>query len=230
MDITRTLQSKPFPIVVSAPSGTGKTTIARRLLELRSDIGYSVSATTRKPRGNEVDGESYHFLTQDTFNAAIERGEFAEYANVHGNLYGTLRSEIERVTNAGQHVIMDIDVQGAAQFASAFPASVQIFILPPSGETLLSRLRGRGTEDTATVVRRVRDAQTELREVIRYDYVVVNDDLDRAVAEVSSIVDAEMLRQSRSATLTDFVQSISTVLTTELDHLEQELSHARLHA
>jgi len=125
---------------------------------------------------------------------------------------------------------MDIDVQGAAQFAAAFPSAVQIFILPPSGTTLLARLRGRGTEDAATVARRVRDALSELQAVSQYDYVVVNDDLDRAVTEVSHIVDAEVLRRTRSATLPQLVQSITAVLTTELHHLEEESSHARLHA
>jgi len=208
-----------FPIVISAPSGTGKTTITRRLLELRPDVGYSVSATTRLPRLGEADGVSYHFMTVQTFAAAVSDGAFAEYATVHGNMYGTLRREVKRVLDSGRHVVMDIDVQGAAQFATAFPDAVRIFVLPPSGETLLNRLRGRGTEDAATVARRLRDALSELQEVERYEYVVVNDDLERAVAEVSSIIDAESARRERSGTLSGLVSSIVEVLTNELHHL-----------
>lgn len=208
-----------FPIVISAPSGTGKTTITRRLLERRQDVGYSVSATTRSPRFGEADGVSYHFMTAQTFAEAVADGAFAEYATVHGNMYGTLRREVARVLESGRHVVMDIDVQGAEQFAAAFPDAVRIFVLPPSGEALLNRLRGRGTEDAATVARRLRDALSELQEVEQYEYVVVNDDLERAVAEVSSIIDAECVRRERSGTLAGLVSSIVTVLTDELHHL-----------
>jgi guanylate kinase len=120
-----------FPVILSAPSGGGKTTIAHRLMEIRGDVGYSVSCTTRTPRADEVEGQDYYFLTTGEFLARQQRGEFAESAEVHGNLYGTLRSEVERVLRTGQHVIMDIDVQGAMQFRSAFPASVFIYVLPP---------------------------------------------------------------------------------------------------
>lgn len=219
-----------FPIVLSAPSGTGKTTIARRIIAERQDVEYSISATTRTPRVGEIDGEAYHFLSMEEFNASVAKGDFAEYALVHGNMYGTLRSEIERITLGGNHVIMDIDVQGAAQFASAFPDSVRIFILPPSGITLLERLTGRGTEDASTIVRRVTDALLELQAVSQYDYVVVNDDLDQAVEEVSKIIDAESLRLKRSSNVTDLVQSISRLLKSELHQLEQESSNARSHA
>jgi guanylate kinase len=220
----------PFPVILSAPSGGGKTTIAHRLLEVRDDLGYSVSATTRPPRAGEVDGESYHFLTRVQFDAKVARGEFAEHAIVHGNMYGTLRSEVQRVLSAGKHVVMAIDVQGAEQFFASFPEAVQIFVLPPSGATLLERLRGRGTEDRCTMAQRLRDALVELRMVDRYDYVVVNDVVDRAVAEVSSIVDAESLRRERSTSLAALVTEIAAVLEQELSHLSPELSHARSHA
>lgn len=136
----------PFPIILSAPSGGGKTTIARRLLELRPDLGYSISCTTRAPRGTERDGVDYYFLTRDEFLSRRTTGDFAESAEVHGNLYGTLRSEIARVLDSGRHVVMDIDVQGARQMAVAFPQSVMVFVLPPSGQVLLDRLRNRKTE------------------------------------------------------------------------------------
>ena len=191
----------PFPIILSAPSGGGKTTIARRLLALRPDVGYSVSATTRAPREGEVHGKDYHFMSLDEFIAARERGEFAEWATVHGRLYGTLRSEVQRVLDGGRHVMMAIDVQGAQQFHRAFPEAVLVFVLPPSADVLLSRLVKRDTEDAATLALRLRNAREELREVDHYQYVVVNDDLDEAVARVSSIIDAEAARKARLHTL-----------------------------
>ena len=222
---------KPFPIILSAPSGGGKTTIARRLLEVRDDVGYSVSATTRTPRAGEVEGMSYHFLTRTEFDAMAERGEFAEYANVHGNMYGTLRREVQRILATGKHVVMAIDVQGAAQFSAAFPDAVQIFVLPPSGAVLLERLRGRGTENRSTLEPRLRNALVELCVVDRYDYIVINDMVDRAVAEVSGIIDAEALRRERSAALTTLVPEIAAVLEQELNHLSSsDMSHARPHA
>lgn len=186
-----------FPVILSAPSGGGKTTIARRLLERRGDIGYSVSCTTRAPRPGEVDGRDYRFLTRESFLAARDAGEFAEWAEVHGNLYGTLRAEVRRVLDAGRHVLMDIDVQGARQFHAAFPDTVLIFVLPPSGEVLLSRLAARGSEDREKLLVRLRNARSELGEVGHYHYVVVNDNLERAVDQVSAIIDAEGLRHDR---------------------------------
>ena len=129
----------PFPLILSSPSGGGKTTIARMLLERRPDVGYSVSCTTRAPRQGERNGKDYYFLSTDEFAARRSRDEFAEWANVHGNMYGTLRREVEQVLSLGRHVIMDIDVQGARQFARAFPESVLVFLLPPSTDVLIGR-------------------------------------------------------------------------------------------
>jgi len=211
----------PFPVILSAPSGGGKTTIARALLARRSDLGYSVSCTTRSPRAGEENGRDYQFLTRREFIQRQGRGEFAESAEVHGNLYGTLRSEVDRVLSSGRHVIMDIDVQGAMQFRRAFPESVAVFVLPPSGEVLLQRLRGRDTESGAQLVARLHSALQELQAVDEYQYFVVNDELEDAVSLVSSIIDAEVASRDRVADLRQQVTQL-------IERLEQEIEHHTL--
>jgi len=191
----------PFPIILSAPSGGGKTTIAKELLRRRTDLGYSVSCTTRSPRVGEVEGRDYYFLSLAEFERRRDAGEFAESAEVHGNMYGTLRSEIERVLSSGRHVVMDIDVQGAQQFTRVFPQSVTIFVLPPSAEVLLERLRRRRTESKEQLAKRLQSALQELQAVELYEYVVTNDDLAKAVQRVSAIVDAEVVSRERVAGL-----------------------------
>jgi guanylate kinase len=202
----------PFPFILSSPSGGGKTTIARLLLERRTDVGYSVSCTTRARRPGEVDGKDYFFLSKEEFEARDARNEFAESAEVHGNFYGTLRAEVERVLSSGRHVIMDIDVQGARQFAQAFPESVLVFLLPPSTDVLISRLRARQTEDDAKLLVRLRSAREELREVGAYQYVVVNDNLEHAYTQVTSILDAETVRHRRLPLLDDRVAELIDAL------------------
>ncbi len=205
-----------FPLILSAPSGGGKTTIARQLLGRRSDMGYSVSATTRPMRAGEVDGRDYHFLTRDEFMERVGKGEFAEWAEVHGNLYGTLRSEVEGMLDRGQHVVMDIDVQGAEQFRRAFPDSVLVFLLPPSAAVLVSRLAGRRTEGAEALRTRLTTAIRELEALPMYDYVVVNDDLEVAIARVSAIVDAEAARRTRALDLASRVGRLRDELDGEL--------------
>ena len=198
----------PFPIILSAPSGGGKTTIAKQLLNQRRDIGYSVSCTTRSPRPGEIDGSDYYFLTRDEFRRRQASGDFAESAEVHGNMYGTLRSEISRVLGTGLHVVMDIDVQGARQFRGAFPMSVTVFVLPPSADVLLERLRNRKTESPQQLAARLDSALEELRAVEEYEYVVVNDDLARAVQSLGSILDAEVFSRSRISGLRHQVEML----------------------
>ena len=208
----------PFPLILSSPSGGGKTTITRLLLERRLDVGYSISCTTRLPRGNEAHGKDYFFTSKPEFAAMRERGEFAEFAEVHGNWYGTLRSQVDLVLGQHKHVIMDIDVQGARQFRAAYPESVLVFLLPPSADALMQRLTSRQTESGDGFRTRVRAAREELRAAVSYQYAVVNDDLESAYRIVSSIVDAEAVRHARQPQLTARVNE----LVEELDrHLVQ---------
>jgi guanylate kinase len=185
-----------FPLVLSSPSGGGKTTIAKMLLERRSDVGYSVSCTTRKPRNNEQGGRDYHFVSVDQFLERRARGEFAESAEVHGNLYGTLRSEVDSVL-------------GSRQFVGAYPESVLVFLLPPSADVLIARLTKRNTDQRDDVRRRLNEARAELAAVGDYHYVVVNDALESAYNQVSAIVDAEMVRNGRQASVDGRVRVLS---------------------
>ncbi|MEP7382615.1 MAG: guanylate kinase [Gemmatimonadota bacterium] len=211
----------PFPLILSSPSGGGKTTIARILLRRRQDLGYSISCTTRSPRVGERDGEDYHFLTPDEFSTRRANGEFAESAEVHGNQYGTLRSEVDRVFAAGRHVVMDIDIQGARQFVAAYPESVLVFLLPPSAKILMGRLTERQTEAPDAVRRRLIGARDELAAVDQYQYVVVNDDLEIAIAQVASIIDAETVRHRRVPLLEDRVRQLMDGLDREITQYER---------
>lgn len=212
----------PFPLILSSPSGGGKTTIARMLLQRREDVGYSISCTTRAPRNGEEHGRDYHFLSVPEFHERRGRGEFAESAEVHGNMYGTLKAEVERVFGVGLHVVMDIDIQGARQFVAAYPESVLVFLLPPSAEVLLGRLTGRNTESREAVHKRLTGARDELAAVGSYQYVVVNDDLERAYTQVASIVDAETVRHRRVPLLEDRVRQL-------VDGLDREITkYARI--
>ncbi len=199
---------KPFLLVLSSPSGGGKTRIAKNLLQARDDLGYSVSATTRPMRSGEREGVDYHFLTRDEFLRRREAGEFVESATYGGHLYGTLRSEIDRLFAQGRHAVLDIEIEGARQIRKSFPNSLHVFVLPPSAEVLVQRLAGRKTEASEVVRARVARAAEELGAVAEYDYAIVNDDLVLAVAQVAAILDAEARRVSRQDTLDGFIQRL----------------------
>ena len=174
----------PTLFVVSGPSGAGKGTLVERVRSLRPDLGLTVSATTREPRAGETDGVSYYFMTPARFQELVDQGAFVEWAHVHGHCYGTLASEVKKNLDAGRSLILEIDVQGALQVKEKFPKAVLVFIKPPSLEVLEERLRGRGTEDDASVALRLANARTELELAPRYDAVVVNDDLETAVRDL----------------------------------------------
>jgi len=191
----------PFPLVLSSPSGAGKSTIARALLAAREDLGYSVSATTRAPRPGEVNGRDYHFLSPGEFERRVAAGEFVESAEYSGARYGTLKAEIARILGSGRHPVLDIEIEGARAVRAAFPQSVLVFVVPPSAEELLRRLGGTGGTRAASLVRRLRRAVEELDEAPRYDYVVVNADRTESVAAVAAILDAESKRPQRNPAL-----------------------------
>ena len=196
---------KPFLLVLSAPSGGGKSSIARNLLQARDDLGYSVSATTRPMREGERDGVDYHFLGREEFIRRREAGEFLESATYGGHLYGTLRSEIEQLFARGRHAVLDIEIEGARQIRASFANSLHVFVLPPSAEVLIGRLKGRNTEPPDVVRERITRAADELAAVAEYDYALVNQDLVVAVAQVAAILDAEARRVSRQDDLPKFI-------------------------
>jgi guanylate kinase len=198
----------PFLLVLSAPSGGGKTTIARSLLQARDDLGYSVSATTRPRREDERDGVDYHFLSREEFLRRIEAGEFLEWATYAGNLYGTLRSEIDLIFARGRTAVLDVEIEGARQIRASFPNSLHLFVLPPSAEVLVSRLAGRNTEPPAVVRERITRAADELAAVAEYDYAIFNEDLVLAVAQVAAILDAEAQRVTRQEGLASFIERL----------------------
>jgi guanylate kinase len=180
-----------FPVVISAPSGAGKTSLARALIERNEDIVFSVSATTRPPRDYERRGVDYRFVSDVEFDRMIENGELLEWATVHGCRYGTPRSEVARGIEAGNTVVLDIDVQGARQVRRAFPEAVLIFVLPPSAAELGRRLEGRGSEAAAQRRVRLGTALGEVGAAAEFDYIVMNDDFETAFAALESIVRAE---------------------------------------
>jgi len=183
--------------IISAPSGSGKSTLVKRLLAGVPGLMFSVSYTTRAPRGNEAEGENYHFISRDEFQKRIALGEFLEYAEVFGNYYGTHCGVLDRAQEQGLDLVLDIDVQGARQLKGKIPEAVSVFILAPSREILEQRLRARSEDSDAVIERRLRDAANEIRNYSAYDYVLINKELTQSDQTLAAIVRAERVRRNR---------------------------------
>lgn len=186
-------------LIISGPSGVGKGTVCRHLMTIKEGLNLSVSTTTRLPRPEEIDGKEYFFTEPANFKAMINRGAFLEWAVVHGHYYGTSLDVVNEAIGKGETLILEIDVQGAAQVRQKAPESVSIFLAPPSMETLEERIRGRGTESNEKIERRLVTARQEMNSYILYDYVVVNDKVEKAAAKIGAIIDAEICKVSRGA-------------------------------
>jgi guanylate kinase len=195
--VKNTASSRGTLFVVSSPSGGGKGTLIRHVLDEVPNLSYSVSFTTRAPRPGEVDGREYFFVSRLVFGEMIDAGEFLEWANVHGNLYGTARRQITAETGAGVDIVLEVDVQGAASVRQLLMDSVSIFILPPSYEVLRERLIARGTDSPEELAVRLRNAPEELRQYSAFDYVIINDEIERAAGQLASIIYAERARCMR---------------------------------
>ncbi len=190
-------------LIICSPSGAGKTTLKNRLLEARSDLRFSVSHTTRPKRPHEIDGRDYHFVDRERFGEMVANGDFAEWAEVHGNRYGTSHAEISLARQRHRGVVFDIDYQGARQLKASLDQPATVFVLPPSMGELERRLRSRADEREESIVRRLANARVEIEHYGIFDYTIVNDDLDRAFAELCAIVDAERARTRRRARLAE---------------------------
>jgi guanylate kinase len=184
-------------LVLSAPSGTGKTTLARRLVTDTPNSTFSISCTTRAPRGAEQEGVDYQYLTAERFREMLQADAFAEWANVYGHFYGTPRATIQSAQQTGSLVVFDIDVQGGAQLKMQYPSAVTVFILPPSYDELARRLRLRKTDTEEQIQRRLLGAESEIRKAATYDYLLVNDEVERTLKDLKAVVRAERLRATR---------------------------------
>ncbi len=192
------MNTKGLLVILSGPAGSGKGTVGGRLREL-APFEFSVSATTRNPRPGEIDGVHYHFITKEDFLTKIAAGEMLEHAEYVGNYYGTPKAPVDKALDEGKNILLDIEVQGALQIKEKMPDAVMIYILPPDYETLLSRIRGRGTESEEVIQKRMAQAKKEIEVFDKYDYIITNDDIDRAAGDILAILQTEKLRTVRNA-------------------------------
>jgi guanylate kinase len=197
------MSNKGLVIIISAPSGTGKTSICRSIFRQFPDIRFSVSYTTRQPRAGEVDGRDYHFITEDMFREKVQKGEFAEWAENYNHLYGTSRQVVEEIRSREEDLILDVEPRGAKALKELYPDGIFVFVLPPDLEELKKRLQLRGAEDGETRKRRFEKAKDEIREVFWYDYIIVNDRLESAVERLRAVYLAEKCRRERQRHVID---------------------------
>ena len=200
-----------FPVVLSAPSGSGQTSVARAILARFPELAFAVSSTTRPPRGGEAPGRDYEFLTEAEFLARADAGQFVEWARVHGHYYGTPRAAIDEPLAAGRHVLLDVDVQGAKSLLAEYGFAVSVFLLPPSLAAMAERLRARGTEDEAALRARVAEAVREIPQARHYQYVLVNEELEATIRRFEHILRAEEQRRTRIANWRTWIEAAFAV-------------------
>lgn len=204
-------QRRGIMLVIASPSGAGKTSITRNLLEADSNLTISVSATTRPMRDGEVDGKDYHFRTIEQFNAMRDAGELLEWAKVHDNFYATPRAQVDKMINEGRDVVFDIDYQGTQQlYEKCRPDMVTVFILPPSIKELHARLKSRALDTDEVIARRLQNARIEMEHWAEYDYVLVNEDLDKTCEQVTKILDTARIARVRQTKLSAFIKDLQS--------------------
>jgi guanylate kinase len=191
------VEARGMLVIVSSPSGGGKGTLIRRVLKAVPNVGYSVSFTTRPPRAGEINARDYFFISEEKFREMVERREFLEWAHVHAHFYGTGRAQVEKELKERRDIILEIDVQGAESVRRLVPSAVGVFILPPSFEILRERLVARGSEQASTLALRLGNARSEVEHYREFDYVIINDDAERAAAQLASVIYAERARRER---------------------------------